>query len=117
MRTLGHEEEGVMPKYMIVATYNAEGMKGVLREGGSERRKMIADMAKNLGGELESFYYAFGAHDVYSVVDLPDNVTAAAMGSHITAGGMVRCEITVLVTPEEMDKAARTKMFYRPPGD
>jgi uncharacterized protein with GYD domain len=117
MRTLGHEEEGPMPKYLIVATYSAEGMKGVLREGGSERRKMIADMAKNLDGELESFYYAFGENDVYSVVDLPDNVTAAAMGSHITAGGMVRCKITVLVTPEEMDKAARTKMFYRPPGD
>ena len=68
-----------MPKYLIVATYSPEGMKGVLREGGSERRKMIADMAKNLDGELESFYYAFGSHDVYSVVDLPDNVTAAAM--------------------------------------
>ena len=105
-----------MPKYLIVATYSPEGMKGVLREGGSERRKMIADMAKNLGGELESFYYAFGASDVYSVVDLPDNITAAAMATHISAGGMVRCNVTVLVTPEEMDKAARTKMYYRPPG-
>ena len=105
-----------MPTYLLVATYRSEGMQGVLREGGSERRKMIADMAQNLGGELESFYYAFGSHDVYSVVDIPDNVTAAAMGAHITAGGMVRCEITVLVTPEEMDKAARTKMYYRPPG-
>ena len=84
-----------MPKYLIVATYSPEGMKGVLREGGSERRKMIADMAKNLEGELESFYYAFGSHDVYSVVDLPDNVTAAAMATHISAGGMVRCEVTV----------------------
>ncbi|HTX67802.1 MAG TPA: GYD domain-containing protein, partial [Thermoleophilia bacterium] len=64
-----------MPKYLIIATYNSEGMKGVLREGGSERRKMIADMAQNLDGELESFYYAFGKDDVYSVVDLPDNVT------------------------------------------
>jgi len=105
-----------MPKYLIVATYSSEGIKGVLREGGSERRKIIADMARTLEGELESFYYAFGSHDVYSVVDLPDNVTAAAMATHISAGGMVRCEITVLVTPEEMDKAARTKMYYRPPG-
>ena len=105
-----------MPKYLIVATYSAEGTKGVLREGGSERRKMIADMASNLGGELESFYYAFGANDVYSVVDLPDNVTAAAMSTHISAGGMVRCSVTVLVTPEEMDRATRTKMYYRPPG-
>lgn len=105
-----------MPKYLIVATYSAEGTKGVLREGGSERRKMIADMAKNLGGELESFYYAFGANDVYSVVDLPDNVTAAAISMHISAAGMARCNVTVLVTPEEMDRAARTKMYYRPPG-
>jgi uncharacterized protein with GYD domain len=105
-----------MPKYLVVATYSPEGMKGVLREGGSERRKIIADMAKNLGGELESFYYAFGVNDVYSVVDLPDNVTAAAMAANISAGGMVRCNVIVLLAPEEMDKAARTKMFYRPPG-
>ena len=105
-----------MPKYLIVATYSPDGMKGVLREGGSERRKMIADMARNLGGELESFYYAFGREDVYSVVDLPDNVPAAAMATHISAGGMARCEVVVLVTPEEMDEAARTKMYYRPPG-
>jgi uncharacterized protein with GYD domain len=105
-----------MPKYLIIATYSPEGMKGVLREGGSERRKMIADMAHNLGGELESFYYAFGKEDVYSVVDLPDNVTAAAIATHISAGGLSRCEVVVLVTPEEMDKAARTKMYYRPPG-
>jgi uncharacterized protein with GYD domain len=105
-----------MPKYLIIATYSPEGMKGVLREGGSERRKMIADMAGNVGGELESFYYAFGKEDVYSVVDLPDNVTAAAIATHISAGGMARCEVVVLVTPEEMDQAARTKMYYRPPG-
>ena len=105
-----------MPKYLVVATYSPEGMKGMLREGGSERRKMIADMAHNVGGELESFYYAFGGDDVYSIVDLPDNITAAAMAAHISAGGQVRCSVTVLITPEEMDQAARTKMYFRPPG-
>jgi uncharacterized protein with GYD domain len=105
-----------MPKYLIVAKYSPEGMKGLLREGGSARRSMIADIAKNLDGELETFYYAFGEHDVYSIVDLPDNVHAAALATHITAGGMVTCTVTVLLTPDEMDKAARTKMFFRPPG-
>ncbi len=106
-----------MPKYLITATYSAEGMKGLLREGGSERRKVIADIAKNLDGELESYYYAFGGNDVFSVIDLPDNVSAAAMAANISAGGMVRCAVTVLVTPEEMDKASRTKMYFRPPGN
>lgn len=53
---------------------------------------------------------------MYSVVDLPGNVPAAATATHISAGGMARCEVVVLVTPEEMDEAARTRMYYRPPG-
>jgi uncharacterized protein with GYD domain len=105
-----------MAKYLIVATYSADGMKGVIREGGSGRRSTIADIVKNLDGSLEAFYYAFGQNDVYSIVDLPDNVTAAAMAMHITAAGMSRCDVTVLLTPEEIDKAARTKMWFRPPG-
>jgi len=104
-----------MPKYMIVATYSPEGIKGVLREGGSARRSLIADIAKNLGGSLESFY-AFGEDDVYSVVDLPDNKTAAAMAMNISAAGTVRAVVKVLLTPEEIDKSARTEMWYRPPG-
>lgn len=105
-----------MPKYLIVATYSPEGMKGVLREGGGARRTVVADIADNLDGSLEAFYFAFGKNDVYSIVDLPDNVAAAAMAMHISAGGMARCEVTVLLPPEEIDKAARTKMWYRPPG-
>jgi uncharacterized protein with GYD domain len=105
-----------MPKYLIVATYTAEGIKGVLREGGSARRKMVVDIAKNLGGELESFYFAFGKTDVYSIVDLPDNRTAAAMAMNISAAGTQQAEVTVLLTPEEIDQAARTEMWFRPPG-
>ncbi|OGA18837.1 MAG: GYD domain protein [Betaproteobacteria bacterium RIFCSPLOWO2_12_FULL_63_13] len=105
-----------MAKYLIVATYTADGMKGVLREGGSARRSTIADIVKNLDGSLEAFYFAFGVNDVYSIVDLPDNVTAAAMAMHISAAGMCRCDVTALLTPEEIDKSARTKMWFRPPG-
>lgn len=105
-----------MPKFLFVATYSAEGMKGLLREGGSERRKMIADIASNVGGQLEAFYYAFGTDDVYSIVDLPDNKTAAAVAMHISAGGMVKTRVTVMLTPEEIDESARTKMYFRPPG-
>jgi uncharacterized protein with GYD domain len=105
-----------MPKYLIIARYSPDGIKGVLREGGSARRSLIADIAKNLDGSLESFYYAFGEDDVYSIVDLPDNMTAAAMAMNISAGGLVKCEVRVLLTPEEIDKSARTKMWYRPPG-
>jgi uncharacterized protein with GYD domain len=109
-------EERPMPKYMIVATYTAEGVKGVLKEGGSVRRALVADIAKNLDGSLQAFYFAFGETDVYSIVDLPDNVTAAAMAMNISAAGSVRAEVKALLTPEEIDRSARTKMWFRPPG-
>ena len=53
---------------------------------------------------------------MYSIVDLPDNISAAALAMHVTAAGMSRCDVTVLLSTEEVDKAARTKMWYRPPG-
>jgi hypothetical protein len=58
---------------------------------------------------------AVDKEDVYSVVGLPDNVTAAAVAKHISAGGLARCEVVALVAPEELDKRARTKMHHRPP--
>jgi uncharacterized protein with GYD domain len=105
-----------MPKFLFVATYSADGIKGVLREGGSARRTLIADIAKNLGGSLEAFYFAFGENDVYSIIDLPDNLTAAAMAMNISAAGLVRSQVKVLLTPEEIDRSARTEMWFRPPG-
>lgn len=46
-------------------------------DGGSSRRAAVKKMIGSLGGTMEAFYYAFGAGDVYLIVDVPDNVTAA----------------------------------------
>lgn len=105
-----------MAKYMIVASYTAEGVKGVLKEGGSSRRATIAELAKNVGGSLEAFYFAFGRDDVYAIVDLPDNATAAALAMAVSASGLTRCKVVVLLTAEEIDASAKTRVSYRPPG-
>jgi uncharacterized protein with GYD domain len=65
---------------------------------------------------MEAFYYAFGADDVYLVVDVPDNVTAAAAALAVGSSGAVKIRTTVLLTPEEMDAAAKKTVAYRPPG-
>ncbi len=71
---------------------------------------------KQLGGRVEAFYYAFGDTDVYVIVEAPDNVTAAAVSLAITASGAVSLKTTPLLTPEEIDKAAKKSVPYRPPG-
>jgi uncharacterized protein with GYD domain len=105
-----------MPKYMIEAHYTAEGAKGVAKDGGSGRRAAVVKAAESVGGKLESLYFAFGGADVYAVLELPDNVTAAALSLAVNQGGAVATKTIVLLTPEEMDKAAKKTVAYRGPG-
>lgn len=105
-----------MAKYLFEAHYTPEGAKGVAREGGSGRRAALAKMAEGLGGKLESFYFAFGKVDAYVIVDVPDSVTAAAAALAVNQGGGATVQTVVLISPEEMDKAAKKSVEYRPPG-
>jgi uncharacterized protein with GYD domain len=105
-----------MPKYLITASYNAEGAKGVASAGGSSRRDAVAKLAESAGGKLESFYFAFGEHDAYVVVELPDNETAASVAMTVNATGVVSINTVILMTPEEVDAAAKRSVDYRPPG-
>ena len=105
-----------MPKYLMEASYTAEGAKGLVREGGSSRRKKVEEMVKELHGKLEAFYYAFGTSDVFLIVDVPDAVTAAAISLAVNQSGAVHLRTHVLMTPEEMDQASKKSVNYRVPG-
>jgi len=105
-----------MSKYLIKASYHADGLKGLLKEGGTQRKKTVEKLLKELGGKVEAFYYAFGDHDAYLICDLPDNVTAVALCLKINSTGMVSITTTVLLTPEDIDKASKKSVNYRAPG-
>ncbi len=105
-----------MPKFLIQASYTAEGAKGVIAEGGSGRRDAVAKVAEGLGGKVESFYFAFGDDDVFTILDFPDNVSAAAVSMTVGASGLVSTKTIVLLSPEEVDEAARKSVSYRGPG-
>ena len=105
-----------MPRYMIVASYTAQGEQGLLSKGGSARRASVNEMVEKLGGKVETFDFAFGEDDVFTVVDLPDNVTAAAIGLAVGASGLTTVRTIVLLTPEEIDAAAEKHADYHGPG-
>ncbi len=105
-----------MPKYLFQGSYIGEGLKGLLKEGGSKRRETVERTIKGMGGTLEGFYYAFGDDDVFAIADLPDNVSTAALALLINSSGAVSIKTVVLLTPEEVDLALRKSVDYRPPG-
>jgi uncharacterized protein with GYD domain len=105
-----------MPKYLITASYTAEGAKGLIKDGGSKRRQAAEAAFKSVGGRVEAFYFAFGESDAYLIVDATDNTSVAAASMAINASGAVQTKTVVLLTPEEIDQAAKSTPSYRPPG-
>jgi uncharacterized protein with GYD domain len=105
-----------MPKYLIKASYTQSGAKGVAAEGGSSRRDVVKAACDSVGGSLESFYFAFGEVDVYTVVDLPDEEAAIAIAIAVNGSGGATIETVPLVTPETVDAAAKREVSFRPAG-
>ena len=106
-----------MAKFMITASYSAEGAKGLLKDGGSARRAAAEQALKSVGAKMEAFYFAFGENDAFVIVDFPDAVSAAALSVAISSTGAVRCRTTPLLTPADMDKAVSKNTAYRAPGN
>ena len=105
-----------MPKYLVQANYVDKGLKGLLKEGGSSRRAAVEKLFESVGGKVEAFYYAFGGTDVFIIADIPDNVSAAALSLTVNATGAATSKVTVLLTVEEIDAAAKKTVSYRAPG-
>ena len=105
-----------MPHYLIKANYGPEGVAGLSASGGTARREAIDEMIGGAGGKVESFYFAFGDSDVYAIAELPDNETVAALALSINQSGATMISTVVLMTPEQMDKAADMAVEYRRPG-
>ncbi len=105
-----------MPKYLFELKYTLDGVRGLKAEGGSAREAAARANVEEQGGTMEGYYLAFGDTDVYVVADFPDNVSAAAVGLIVSAGGAAITKTVVLLTPEEIDAAAKRPSTYRPPA-
>ena len=105
-----------MPKYLLEASYTADGVKGLLKDGGSKRQAAIRAAIESVGGKLESMYFAFGNADALVIADLPDNATAASVSLSVANTGFVTTKTIVLLTPQEIDQAVKKSPSYTPPG-
>jgi len=106
-----------MPKFLVEATYTAEGHKGLAKDKPSGRKAAITQAAKKLGGKLEAIYFCLGDNDVILIVDMPDHLSAAALSSAACASGMARTKTSLLMTVAEADEALSKPVTYRGPGE
>ena len=105
-----------MPKFLIKASYAADGVRGLIKDGGTKRRAVVQKLIEGMGGKLEAFYYAYGEDDAVIIADLPDAGTGLAISLTVNASGAVRLTTTPLITPEEIDAASKKTIDYKAPG-
>lgn len=105
-----------MSKYLVQATYSAEGLRGLKKQTASARQDAVRRAVEALGGKLESMYFSLGDHDVITIVEMPDIVSGAALAIAVSASGSARTQTTPLLTVEETDRALSKAVEYRAPG-
>ncbi len=105
-----------MPKYLFKSHLNPAGVRGTLTEGGTGLRNAVKKAVESAGGNLESFYYAFGDTDAYVIVELPSDAHAAAAALQPAIAGTGSVETVVLIEPETIDQVTTINTDYRPPG-
>lgn len=105
-----------MPKFLVQASYTVQGTNGLLKSGGSSRLKAVEELLGSLGGKLEAFYFTFGDEDAILIIDVPSTEAALAIAMRVRATGMVSSKMVPLIALDEVDRATKREVAFRPPG-
>ena len=108
-----------MTKFLVQASYTRKSWSQLIKEP-QNRLDHMQTVIKNLGGKIESAFLTFGDFDVVGVLDLPDNLTAAALSMALMAGGGIKTvKTTPMITWDEGVTAMRNakKASYKPPAN
>ena len=105
-----------MKKYLIKGNYNSDGIKGLIKEGGSGRKTAIEKMIVGMGGRVESFYWALSEEVAYVIIELPDDVSALSVVLTVNSVGIGNITMTVLLSEADIDEASKKSVSYTAPG-
>lgn len=90
-----------MPKYVGLSTWTEQGIAALADT--TRRAEQVREVAARMGCRLEALYWTQGRYDLVSIVDAPDDETAAALTLRIVGRGAVRTETLRAFDATEMD--------------
>jgi len=94
-----------MPKYLIEASYTLEGLKGIMKTGGTARRAAVQQAVESVGGKFEAQYFALGDYDAFAIVDLPDASRIPALAEPWFLTFQANVEFHPVMTPDDLARA------------
>lgn len=107
-----------MPSYLVQASYTSDALAALIATP-QNRTEVVKKAVKKLGGKLIGSWLSFGDYDVVLIIEMPDNVSAAALAMGAAGGGSLKSiRTTPLLSAEEameiLTKAGSSG--YRPVG-
>lgn len=84
-----------MPSYLVQVSYTAEALSALIAKP-QDRSEYVRKVIEKLGGKAEGSWLSFGDYDLVMILEMPNNVTAAALSLAAAAGGSCK---TVKTTP------------------
>lgn len=96
-----------MPLYMHQVSYSTEGWNAVISHP-QNRIEAVRAAIEKLGGKVVSGWFSFGQYDVVAITEMPNHVSAAALGIAFAGGGACKSvNTTPLLTQEEALQAMK----------
>ena len=89
-----------MAKYIVLINWTDKGVAEAKET--TARAKKAQEMAKSLGGTLETLYWTLGRYDLIGIADMPDDESMALFGLKIGGLGSVRSETLRAFTADEI---------------
>lgn len=90
-----------MAHYLFQLSYTSEAWAALVKNP-QDRGKAVEGALAKLGGKIEKAWLSFGDYDLVGIMEMPDNVGAAAFSMAVTAGGACRSvKTTPLMSFEE----------------
>jgi uncharacterized protein with GYD domain len=107
-----------MAQFLVQVAYTSEAWATLVKSP-QNRIPAVSAVVQKLGGQLLHGWLSFGDYDTVVVMEMPDNVSAAAFAAAIAAGGACRSvKTTPLLSADEgvaaMKKAGSSG--YQPLG-
>ena len=106
-----------MANYLIQASYTSETWRAMIKKPLNRFETVVKPAVEKLGGKVVQGWFAFGEYDAILIVEMPDNLSAAAIALAFAAGGATKgIKTTPLLTPEEAVEALKkaSTSGYRP---
>jgi len=109
-----------MRKYITNFTYSSGSWARMISSPG-DRTTAAQQTLESIGGSLECLYWELGTHDGYSIVNLPDTVSAEALIAAMTKTGAFKTmEAHELLTQQQLfatlDLARDAAQVFEAPG-